>query len=323
MAAVTHAAFRTLVESFGPSCDEYYSEMISAGAFISGAPYEKWYAIDKPVSEKMVWQVLGGDAHKMAAAAERLAGKGGIGIDINMGCCAPDVLCAGAGAAWLDRSKEDMRAMVRTVYDAVMGADKNQRLSVKMRIAGKTEKTSWLEDTVKMLRDEGVKRIAIHARGERDKYRNAVRYEEVEKAAMAAGSDVSIAVNGDITGPDSMRRAMTACPSASCVMIGREAIRKPWVFEVLKAQMKGDKARLERVIDREEVALNFIELLKQYQPPDFWHTRSKRFFSYYAQGLSFAHYFATKMANCRDTQEASLCVKDYFMRQPSDKVLTI
>ncbi|MDR1072779.1 MAG: tRNA-dihydrouridine synthase, partial [Treponema sp.] len=39
MAEVSHRAIRELIAGFG-GCDEYFSEMISAGALISGGRYE-------------------------------------------------------------------------------------------------------------------------------------------------------------------------------------------------------------------------------------------------------------------------------------------
>lgn len=321
MASITHAAFRTLVESFGGGCDEYYSEMIGAGAFISGGPYEKWYAIEEPVPEKMVWQVVGGDVNKIVCAAKRLAEKGGIGVDINMGCSAPDILRARGGAAWLDRGNEEIRSMVKAVRSAVKSVDKNKRVSVKMRIGGKEVKEGQLKDTVRMLYDEGVERIAIHARSEKEKYRTAAHWKIVGDAVKDIPLDVSIALNGDIKDFASYTLALESCPRADCVMIGRQAVRTPWIFEVLKAKIENKPLSMK--IDREEAALKFIEGLKQYQPKDFLCTRCKRFFTYYAEGLSFAHYFAVQMANAKGIEDAVFRVKDYFMRQGADRVLTI
>lgn len=318
MAAITHAAFRTLVERFGGGCDEYYSEMIGAGAFVSGGRYEKWYVIDAPAPDKMVWQIVGGDSGRLTEAASALASRRGKGIDINMGCSAPDILRAGAGAAWLDRGMEEMRQMVRSVRDGVKRADATKRLSVKMRLCGKVYREGWLEDTVKMLCDEGVERIAIHARGEKEKYRARARWLEVEKAAAAATRGVSIAVNGDIKDEASMRLCLAQCPHVDCIMVGRQAAVTPWIFTILKASV--ENRPLELCIDRQQAALDFITLLKQYQSKDFWRTRLKRFFAYYAQGFSFAHYFATLMTNCKDTDEAEARVEEYFRRQPSDRI---
>lgn len=327
MAAVTHAAFRTLVYRLCGAAntpDEYYSEMISAGALVSGGQYEKWYVIDEPAPDKMVWQTVGGDIGRLTEAASLLASKKGIGVDINMGCCAPDVLCAGAGAAWLDRGKEEIRRMVRSVRDGVKSVDAFKRVSVKMRLCGKNFQEGWLEDTVKMLCDEGVERIAIHARNGKEKYRAAAHWQDVEAAAREAKSlfpNVSIAVNGDILDAVSMRAAVRMCPSVDCIMVGRQAAVTPWIFAQLRAVL--DDKPLPLCIDREQTALDFIALLKQYQPKDFWRTRIKRFFAYYAQGLSFAHYFATLMANYQSIEDGAEKIKEYFRRQPSDKILQL
>nr|MCR4900973.1 tRNA-dihydrouridine synthase [Treponema sp.] len=100
MATISHPAFRTLIEKFG-GCDEYFTEMINAGTLLTGGQFEKYYIDPAPVPSKVVWQLTGHDADHMKEAAVRLSQLPGIGIDINMGCSAPDIYRYGAGIAWM------------------------------------------------------------------------------------------------------------------------------------------------------------------------------------------------------------------------------
>ena len=117
MDAITHQAFRNLVARFG-GCDEYFNEMINASSLLAGGAWEKFYLLDGPEPEKLVWQLTDKNGEKMAQAASFLAERGGIGIDLNMGCSAPQIAKTGAGIAWMLKPVEETQAMVRAVKSA-------------------------------------------------------------------------------------------------------------------------------------------------------------------------------------------------------------
>ena len=96
MATLSHPGFRIITEKFG-GCDEYYTEMINAPSLIHGGQFEKFYIDPAPVPEKIVWQLTGKSAEPMIEAAALVAEIGGIGVDLNMGCSAPEIYNSGAG----------------------------------------------------------------------------------------------------------------------------------------------------------------------------------------------------------------------------------
>ena len=100
MATLSHEAHRRLIEKFG-GCDEYFTEMINAGSLLTNGPFEKFYLMNETVPEKMVWQLTGGKTALIERAVPVVAELGGVGIDLNMGCCAPEIFASGAGIAWM------------------------------------------------------------------------------------------------------------------------------------------------------------------------------------------------------------------------------
>ena len=100
MATLSHPAFRFLIEKFA-GCDEYFTEMINAPSLINAGPFEKFYVETVPVPEKLVFQLTGKNAESMAIASEILCEKECKGIDLNMGCCAPEIERSGAGISWM------------------------------------------------------------------------------------------------------------------------------------------------------------------------------------------------------------------------------
>ena len=319
VATVTHAAFRSIVDRFG-GCDEYYSEMINAATFVNGGPFEKYYVIPDPAPEKTVWQITGRKAEHLAEAASMIGKLPGIGVDINMGCSAPDIIKSGAGAAWLSKDVSETQFMVRSVRDALSGSGK--RLSVKLRLGNEHFTDERFFSLCDMLVSEGVTLFALHPRTSKEKYRSPLRWEYVERLALRYADDgVSVVLNGGVHDAPSLHEALRASPHASGIMIARGAIENPWLFAELAADLQHES--FAAVIDRERLALDFIDMLEKYQPEEFWKTRMQRFFTYYCRGFSFAHYFQTQMQNAKDTGDARDRIRDYFQKQADDVLLRL
>ncbi len=318
MATLTHCAFRILVEKFS-GCDEYYNEMINAPSLVHGGQWEKFYIDAAPVPEKIVWQLTGKDVSSMVKAAEKLKTLPGIGIDLNMGCSAPDIVRSGAGVAWLLRPLSEAEELVREVGSVVRGGLGGcRRFSVKCRLGGEDFTDDGFFSFTDMLVRNGVQRIALHPRTQKDRYREKPRYEYAEALAGRYASDaVEIVVNGDVFDEESFEKVLSACPGCMGVMIGRAAAQKPWIF----ARLKGVLPKKDFFAD--EIAYGFIDDVEKYQPPEFWKTRLNRFFFYYTANFSFAHYFQSKMLNSATPDEARRNVAEYFSKVPSDRLLNL
>ncbi|WP_318661860.1 tRNA-dihydrouridine synthase, partial [Treponema sp.] len=118
MATLSHQGLRKIIEGFG-GCDEYYTEMINAASFLTHGKFESFYALNETAADKIVWQLTGKDSTPMAEAAHELCSLGGIGIDINMGCSAPEIYKTGAGISWMIRPREETRDMICAVRSKV------------------------------------------------------------------------------------------------------------------------------------------------------------------------------------------------------------
>ena len=74
---------------------------------------------------------------------------------------------------------------------------------------------------------------------------------------------------------------------------------------------------------RVAVGIEGIENLQKFQPPEFFRTRMQRFFAYYCDNFSFAHYIKTKMLNSQTREEAEKNFRAYFEEVPEDKALFV
>lgn len=347
IATVSHAGFRSVVEKFG-GCDEYFCEMINAASLINGGQFEKYYIETAPAPEKMVWQLVGKDTGYLAEAAAVVARLGGIGVDINMGCCAPEIVKAGAGIAWMFRPHEEVRQMIFSVKKAIDEVDVScrdtamteqvikpaSRLSVKLRLGDDNFTDESFFSFCEMLADSGVQLITLHARTKKEKYRTHSRWQYVKQLAeRMKNRDVAVYLNGDVCDVASFRSAVKAAPNVDGVMIARAAVQKPWIFLQLKAALTNEithgeensaceenSASEKYQVDLRQTALDFIDALEKYQPREFWQSRAKRFFVYYCQNFSFAHYAQTQFTNAHDTADLRSRIDDYFKQVPGDEI---
>ena len=316
MATLSHEAFRRCVAHFG-GCDEYFNEMINAPSLLHQGPFEKFYIRSGPEPEKMVWQLTGTTAGPMAEASKILLDLGGIGIDINMGCSAPQIANTGAGISWMLKPVEETANLVRSVKSQIENyakdGSKPQRLSVKLRLGDEDFTEEGFFKFTDMLVEEGVQMLTLHPRTKKEKTCRPCRWQYVEKLALHY-PHIPVILNGGVKDRSTLQAALKASPHAAGFMIARALAQKPWIFKELSSEEPFS-------FDAEEVALKFIDDVEECQPPEFWKTRLQRFFAYYCLNFSFGHFFWTMMQNAKDNDDARKCVRAYFEKCPDDKII--
>jgi tRNA-dihydrouridine synthase len=285
MAELSHRAFRELLEDFG-GCDCYFSEMISAGALLAGGPFEKWYIDAGPKPEKVVFQLVGADIEQISGASAVLDTLECAGIDINMGCSAPLIRKTGAGAAWMasiDRAGE----LISRVRPAV-----KRRLSVKLRI-GFQDDFEYLVRFCRRLEAEGTDIITLHPRLVTEKFKRLARWEYVGRLKQEL--KIPVAGNGDIA--DAAQIVQRAAGPCDAVMVGRAAVRHPWIFAEARGIEAADSGstKTRPIPNIEETGVRFLELLAQYQPPEFHFSRAIRFFGFFCDNLKWGNYLKTQI----------------------------
>lgn len=318
MATLSHEPFRRSVEKFG-GCDEYYTEMINASSLLNMGPFEKYYLYNGPVPEKIVWQLTGWDADKMAAAVPVVLAGGGIGVDINMGCSAPQIFKTGAGIAWMTKPISETEKCISLVKKEVEKCGARQgrefRLSVKCRLGAENFTEQSFFDFTDMLAQNGVQQIALHPRTMKEKYRGLPKYDWAEKLALRYENKISVIVNGAVENRATADFVKSRVPHAGGIMIARAVAVKPWIFK----EISGSHFE----VDRLQIALDFVDDVEKYQPQEFHRTRIQRFFGYYCQQFAFGHYFQSQIQNYHSLEETRQKLSEYFEKQPDERYLKV
>ena len=325
MATISHPAFRILIEKFG-GCDEYFTEMINAGTLLTNGQFEKYYIDPHPVPEKVVWQLTGHDCFHMKDAAAMLLDLPGIGIDLNMGCSAPDIYRYGAGIGWMLKPVSETMQMVRSVAEEVKKhnevSGEKKRLSVKLRLGDDNFTEEVFFDFCDKLVENGAELLTLHPRTKKEKLVRPPRYIYCEKLALRYKNKIPVYLNGNVKDADSACAAIKVCPNVSGIMISRAAVQKPWIFKLLDSSL--NKKQIEAFdVDLKQLAFDYISDVEVFQPKEFWKTRLQRFFTYYANNFKFSHYAQTQFINASDNDDLRARISDFFEKCPEEKILRV
>lgn len=184
--------------------------------------------IVRPPRGRLSVQVMGNHIAHMADAAAMVSDLGADVVDINLGCPAPRAVRKGVGSAML----KDPVLLGRVL--SAMRARTNLPLSAKIR-AGFDNAENVLT-IARAVEDSGADFITVHPRRRVDFYAGVADWRIV--ALLSEKLRIPVVGNGDIWyARDALRlRRETGCRA---VMLGRPALRNPWIFLQVEAIERG------------------------------------------------------------------------------------
>jgi len=280
LAGVTHSAFRRLVAEFG-GCGAFWTEMLSAKQILNEDLRRSPYLRRRPIEGKVIYQLMICDADRLDRVIGRLTEIAPDGIDINLACHAPTIRRLDAGSR-LFENLTVLTSVLKTVRTCWPGL-----LTVKIRLGCDTPE--WKDrfvERMKLFEDSGVDAVVLHPRFFEDKFKRRARHELLAWAASL--TRLPLIANGDIDGPETVRKNSDLFKPACALMIGRMAVVQPWVFASWDRPLE---------IDRADVWRRLYDYTIEDFPPETAISRVKIFTEYYARNFQFGHSFYTAVQN--------------------------
>ena len=208
----------------------------------------------------------------LKAALKHLMSIEPFGIDINLGCPAPMIRRKGGGTALFDDLSR-LREAIDTVRSVWSGP-----LSVKCRLGHET--AGWEERLVERLDLFAANRVdalCVHPRFFHEKLKRRARWDLF--SWVKTHWDGPLIGNGDMTDATAIDLLRTGACDA--LMIGRAAIRKPWIFH----ELCGNRVE----IDHLRIWDDFYNYCLEDFPPERAIGRIKEFTAYYSDNFLFGH----------------------------------
>jgi tRNA-dihydrouridine synthase B len=218
MQDVTDLAFMGVVAHYGAP-DYFFTEFFRVHAQ-SRPEKHILRSIDENATGRPVFaQLIGEDLHHLARTAEELLKHNVAGIDLNLGCPAPKVYKKNVGGGLL-REPEKIGEILATLRATVPGL-----FTVKMRIG--FDSAINFHRILDLVNEHRVDLLSVHGRTVKEMYRSEVHYDAIAEAVARARCPVL--ANGNVTSA-TRAAAIVGQTRAAGVMIGRHAIRNPWIF---------------------------------------------------------------------------------------------
>ena len=231
MQDVTTLQFMSVLHRYGGP-DVYWTEYFRVHG--DSRP-EKWILDSitrNPTGRPVVAQLIGNDIPALVRNAKLLQQFPVAAIDLNLGCPAPIVYrkCAGGG---LLREPQRIDAILGALREAVAIP-----FTVKTRIGFASPEE--FDALLPIFARHSLDLLTIHARTVTQMYRPGVRYDLIAKAARELPCPVL--ANGNVYNAPQAQQVLAETGGCG-LMIGRGAIRNPWLFTQIRAQLLGEPVR--------------------------------------------------------------------------------
>ena len=255
MAGITDLPFRLLCRELGGvglAC----SELLNCHAIVRGVPAILEKATPPPEDQPICIQVYGNTQDPLPGAAAWAAEHGATIVDINMGCPV-DKVCKKNGGSLLLKTPGRTANLAQQIVDACGGTP----VTAKVRLGwGENELTA--PALAKRLEDSGIAAITVHGRTTHQMFKGKASLDGIAKVVDAVS--IPVIGNGDIASPEDATYMMqyTGC---SGVMIGRGAMRAPWIFSDIANQIAGLPHEFKGRAEKLQVILRHLELILKYK----------------------------------------------------------
>jgi len=302
LAGFTDLPFRSVVKKFG--VDLTVSEMISSNALAYGSKKTENMLKKSPLETPYSIQIAGSEPEILKRAIDVINEQEGVDIiDLNCGCPVPKVVNNLQGSALLT----DLKKMGKAI-ETIKKYSNKPLTSVKIRL-GFSQKNHI--EIAKVCEDSGADFIAVHGRTRSGRFKAPVDYDAI--AEVKATVKIPVIANGDI---DSPQKAKWVLEHTKCdgIMIGRGAVGKPWIFQMIKEGLDSPNSQM----IREAVLEHFDKMIEYYGEYGAILFR-KHLHTYSKVGYQGASAFRDKINRITDVDEMREVIDGFFSQELDKK----
>lgn len=253
MAGVNCTSFRILCKENGAGLiytQMYHAEFIIHKYEEEGMQAVKNYINLQPEERPVSVQLVGSSPEKMAIAAEIVSEFADI-VDINFGCCDPNMISANCGG-WFSKNPDKMIEVAKAVVSS-----SKRPVTAKIRIGWDSQSLNAVK-VAQDLEKTGISALAVHGRTVVQKYGGKANWTIIKQ--IKDKLSIPIIGNGDANNSQNAIHMMeqTGC---DMVMIGRRAMGDPTIFARCMRKYTKDERD---VPDVSEEFKKFIDYYSKY-----------------------------------------------------------
>lgn len=305
MQDVTTHAFMHVIADFGPP-DFFVTEFFRVHDTSRPEKHILHSITDNHTGRPVFAQLIGESLIHLERTVAELSEYPIAGIDLNLGCPAPKVYKKNVGGGLL-RDPERVRNILKKLRSVCPGL-----FTVKMRIG--FDDTSPFDAVLDAIVENEVDMLAVHGRTVKEGYRSEVHYDLIRHAVDRVPCPVL--ANGNVTSARSAARIIDETGAAG-VMIGRHAIRNPWIFDQCRqifSNQSPSPVYLHQVYDYVE---KLFAATKNEKVPEPAHVnRMKKFLNFVGQSVDPEGAFLYDMRRTRTANELFSVCSRHLLQSP-------
>ena len=274
MQDVTDLAFWRLMNTYG-GADIYYTEYFRVHSTSCLEKPILKSIVENPTGRPVVAQMIGNDIPSLVRTVKELQQYPVAAIDLNLGCPAPVVYrkCAGGG---LLREPQRIDAILGALREAITG-----NFTVKTRLG--FDSADRFDELLEIFARHAIDLLTVHGRTVKEMYRSEVHYDFIARAVDAVRFPVL--ANGNVYSA-SKAAAVLQETGARGLMIGRGAIRNPWIFLQIRQKQQEQPLFLPRGRDVLNYLRALYEAVKHPEMREVAHVQKmKKYLNYIGLGV--------------------------------------
>ena len=291
MEAVTDVVFRHVIAEAGKP-DVFFTEFTNTNSWCSprGKHSTKGRLTFTPDEQPIVAHIWGNVPEYYAEMSRGMAELGFSGIDINMGCPAPNVAPKGSGSGLIN-TPENAAAIIAAAKEGGLP------VSVKTRL-GYTRVDEW-EGWLTHLLQQDIANLTIHLRTRKEMSKVPAHYELIDDIVALRdriAPHTLLTINGDIRDREHGLQLITDHPGVNGVMIGRGVFHNPFAFAI--EARPHTREELVALLERQ------LDLFDQYESDMRKPFETlKRFFKIYIRDFDGASELRDALIHTKNTAE--------------------
>ncbi|HKB57996.1 MAG TPA: tRNA-dihydrouridine synthase family protein, partial [Lacunisphaera sp.] len=306
MQDVTDLPFMRVVAHYGAP-DYFFTEFFRVHAQSRPEKHILRSITENQTGRPVFAQLIGEHVPDMVRTVKELLQYPVAGIDLNMGCPAPKIYKKNVGGGLLrDPAKVD--ELLGALRDAVPGL-----FTVKMRIG--FDSTENFERILDLINKHSVDLLSVHGRTVKEMYRSDVHYDYISVAARTVRCPVL--ANGNVTSADKAATVLAETGAAG-LMIGRHAIRNPWIFRQTREKLSGQAVTPITLADVREYVARLYRETQQPGVPETAHVaKMKKYLNFVGQSVDASAAFLHDMRRAMTEAELFAVCDRHLLAEPT------
>lgn len=300
MDGYTNIPLRLIIKEMG--ADLLFTEFVNSDAVLH--ENEKTMRKIRILHEErpVAIQIFGKDPYKMSEAAKMIEQAGPELIDLNFGCPAPKVSGHGSGSAIL----KDLPLLSRICESVVRAV--NIPVSAKTRL-GWDEKSVNIFQAAKIFEESGISLMTLHPRTRAQKFSGHSDWDYIKE--LKTRIKIPLLGNGDIVTPEDAVR-MFRSTKCDGVMIGREAVKNPWIFRQTKDLMRtGSYEKEINLEERKRLCIKHLDLSLEYLGEKKGILEMRKLYQNYFMNMPGIKYLKKKLFISENFEEVKQIILDF------------